>query len=308
MSRVVVFGSANVDLVVQVDRRPQGGETLLGSDVVKHPGGKGANQAAAAARSGSEVVFLGAVGADDHGSFLRQSLANVGVDTDGLAASDRPTGTAMILVTPDGENSIVVSPGANFGIDVSNAEDAARQWHRADVLVLNLEIPLQTVEYLAQEAAAEGIRVLLNAAPAYPLAPELFHACDPLVVNEHEARTVLGEAAGTADTAQELAAGLLQAGARSVVITLGAQGAVMATATGSGVIPAYDVPAVDTTGAGDAFVGATAALLADGRSLQVAVEYATAMSALAVQRPGAQSSYANREDVEAFVAARRPQG
>ncbi|MDL9978434.1 ribokinase [Microbacterium candidum] len=299
VSNVMVLGSANADLVVEVPRRPSGGETLLGSDLHLFPGGKGANQAAAAARAGAATRFLGCVGRDAHADFLLQNLADAGVEVDGVRRGERPTGTAMILLTPDGENSIVVSPGANYSIDVAMAEELAPAWLAADVLVLNLEVPLETVVHVVGRAAAEGVRVLLNAAPAAHLDPVVLQACDPLVVNEYEARIVLGS--DREATFEELAADLLAAGARSVVITLGAAGAVVGDADGVEVVPAHRVEVVDTTGAGDAFVGATACELARGANLRDAVRFATAMSAIAVTSKGAQSSYPDRDAVEAFI-------
>jgi ribokinase len=299
---VVVLGSANADLVVEVERRPAGGETLSGSDLHVFAGGKGANQAAASARAGAETRLLGCVGDDGNGAFLRARLGEAGVILDDLRSGERPTGTAMILLTPDGENSIVVSPGANAAVDIEMADALAGTWADAGVLVLGLEIPASTVSYVAPRAEAAGVRVLLNAAPAAELSDETVAVCDPLVVNEHEARIVLGAAAGADDSFAALAEGLRARGARSVVITLGAAGALVADADGTEVVPAYSVDVVDTTGAGDAFVGALACELARGVDLRQAVRFATAMSAVAVQGKGAQSSYRDRADVEAFIA------
>ena len=305
MTDVVVLGSANADLVVHVDRRPGGGETLLGGDLQVFPGGKGANQAAAAARSGSQVTFLGALGRDGNADFLRQSLAEAGVDTSHVLTVDRPTGTAMVLLTPDGENSIVVSPGANMTIDVAAAESVSEFWLSAEVLVLNLEIPLTAVAHVIERADAAGVRVLLNAAPAQSFDPTTLARCNPLVVNEYEARVVLNDASIPADASFEfLAERLLAVGVPTLVITLGAEGALVADGSGIRRVAAYRVDAVDTTGAGDAFVGAMAAELSRGVDLDQAVAFATAMSAVAVQRLGAQSSYADRAEVEQFIAER----
>ena len=302
MNEVAVVGSANVDIVVEVPRRPLAGETLLGSDLHVYSGGKGANQAAAAARSGAVTRFVACVGRDGHADFVREQLANAGVDVGGVRSVDRPTGTALILLTPDGENSIVVSPGANHAMDSATADAAASIWSAADVLVMNLETPLPTVEHVAARAAAGGVRVLLNAAPAQRLERGLLAVCDPLVVNEHEARLLL-EDHGHRSFA-ELAQELLAAGARSIVITLGAGGCLVADGDGIESVLAYDVHAVDTTGAGDAFVGATACELARGSSLIGAVRFATAVSAISVQSMGAQSSFPDRSAVEAFLADR----
>lgn len=339
-ARVAVVGSANADLVVDVPRRPGGGETLLGGDLALLPGGKGANQAAAAARCGADVSFVACVGTDANGGFLLSELAAAGVNVEHVRRVDRPTGTAIIFLTPDGENSIVVSPGANQALDVAAVEAAgtggtaagtagtgagaaagsgARTgsvWREARVVVLSLEIPLDTALHVAAEARSAGARVVLNAAPSVQLDGSVLEQCDPLIVNEHEALEVLG--AGLDDPDAEnfglLAERLLESGARSVVVTLGSEGAIIAERAGTDpvsgpiaspvltTVPAYRVRAVDTTGAGDAFVGAVAGELAAGRSLADAVRFATAVSAVSVQRVGAQSSYANRDEVEAFIA------
>jgi ribokinase len=302
VNEVAVLGSANVDMVVEVPRRPLAGETLLGSDVHVYSGGKGANQAAAAARSGATTRFIACVGRDSHGEFVREQLAHAGVDVGGVQSVDRPTGTALILLTPDGENSIVVSPGANHAMDAATADATASIWSSADVLVLNLESPLPTVEHAAVSAAARGVRVLLNAAPAQPLAARVLAVCDPLVVNEHEARLLLED--DGARSFAELAEAFLAGGVRSVVITLGAGGCIVADSDDVEQVAAYDVQAVDTTGAGDAFVGATACELARGSSLIAAVRFATAMAAISVQGMGAQSSFPERSTVEALLRGR----
>ncbi|MFH8252570.1 ribokinase [Microbacterium sp. B2969] len=302
MNRVAVLGSANADLVVEVPRRPAGGETLLGSDLHVFAGGKGANQAAAAARSGASTSFHACVGRDENGEVVRSRLVEAGVAVEGIVTVDRPTGTALILVTPDGENSIVVSPGANQALDVGHAEATADQWSNADVLVLNLETPRETVERVAAMAAERGVRVLLNAAPAEQVSSVTLAVCDPLVVNEHEARALL-EDDGNSSFAR-LAERFLDLGVRSVVITLGAAGALYGDRNGIDTVPSFRVPVVDTTGAGDAFVGATACELAAGTPLRDAVAFASAVAALSVQRMGAQSSYPDRRQVEAWLAER----
>ncbi|WP_416444095.1 ribokinase [Leucobacter sp. HNU] len=309
MTDVAVVGSANADLVVEVPRRPGGGETLIGGELRTLPGGKGANQAAAAARSGAATAFVGCVGDDGNGAFLRSRLSEAGADVSALASVDAATGTAIILLTPDGENSIVVSPGANHAFDLDAAARVSAVWEGAPVVVLSLEIPHETAFHVASAASTAGSRVLLNAAPSVRVGREVLQHCDPLVVNEHEALEVLGASSDDpdADDYPRLAQRLLAAGARSVVVTLGSEGALVAEGSAEApeieAVPAYRVSAVDTTGAGDAFVGATAAELARGRSLREAVRFATAVSAVAVQRVGAQSSYADRAEVEEFIAS-----
>ena len=324
--QVVVVGSANADLVLDIDHRPAPGETVIGSDVVTTPGGKGANQAVAAGKIGGAVAFVGCVGDDDHGALLRESLSSAGVDLTDLRTVDAPTGTATIMVTPDGENSIIVSPGANRHVTPAMLEETRSSWGAAPVVVLQLEIPLESVALVA--AGATG-RVVVNAAPAARLAPEVLVAADPLVVNESEAAFLLGDAGATADLADDARAAtnladdagataraLLRLGPRSVVLTLGAAGAVVAVARqadearpgnedrtaddGAGVarVPALRVEAVDTTGAGDSFVGALAVELAAGASLERAVQLATQVAAVAVTRRGAQTSFPTLEELE----------
>ncbi|PFG39607.1 ribokinase [Georgenia soli] len=311
--QVVVVGSANADLVLDIDHRPAPGETIIGSDVVTTPGGKGANQAVAAGKMGGSVAFVGCVGDDDHGALLRDSLASAGVDLTQLRTVEAPTGTATIMVTPDGENSIIVSPGANRHVTPAVLEEARSSWATAPVVVLQLEIPLESVELVATQAAG---RVVLNAAPAAPLPARVLAAADPLVVNESEAAFLLQDAGGESrpgqppggqngerDDAARTAQALLGLGPRSVVLTLGSAGAVVAEAQeddgGADVahVPAVRVEAVDTTGAGDSFVGALAVELAAGAGLAQAVGLATRVAAVAVTRRGAQTSFPTLEEV-----------
>jgi ribokinase len=274
---IVVLGSANADLVVGVDRRPGPGETVLGSDTTVLPGGKGANAAVAAGRLGARVAFLGAVGRDVYGDLLVDSMTSAGVDVALVRRAERPTGIAYITVTPDGENSIVVSPGANASLTVDDVHLGA-----ARVLAASLEVPVPVVEHAVAMAAASGARAVVNLAPAARLSPAALSTVDPLVVNEHEA----GWLAGSTDPRR-----LLDLGPRSVVITLGARGAVLADGTGVHEIPAPSVKPVDTTGAGDAFTGALAVGLASGQDLVRAAELAVRVAAVSVTRRGAQPSY-----------------
>ena len=292
MGTIAVIGSANADLVVQVDRRPTGGETVLGSDLVITPGGKGANQAVAASLSGGDVRFVGCVGADPYGELLRDSLAGAGVDVSGLGDVSSATGCALIFVTPDGENSLVVAPGANRAVTPGYLRDREREWMAADLVVVQLEIPMDAVALAAAECRSRGTRFLLNAAPAAVLPAGVLEGCDPLVVNESEAMILLGDPQVACSDPESAARRLMGLGPRSVVITLGASGA-LAMGT-DGTIhrePGRTVEAVDTTGAGDAFCGALATALAAGRTLAEGLVTATDVAALSVQRPGAQSSY-----------------
>jgi ribokinase len=282
---VLVLGSANADLVVEVRRRPAGGETVLGGDTVVMPGGKGANTAVAAARLGASVALLGATGSDQYGELLRTSLRDSGVGTDLVRTSERPTGIAHITVTPDGENSIVVSPGANGEITTDDVD--AVPLHGVKVLVANLEVPVPVVEHGIAAAAAAGVRPVLNLSPVAPVAAATLALLDPLVVNEHEARSL----------APGSFAALLDLGPRSAVVTLGARGAAVVTRDGVTEVAAPSVDAVDTTGAGDAFAGALAARLAAGDDLVAAAGFAVRVAATSVTRHGAQPSYPVTEEV-----------
>lgn len=292
---VVVVGSANVDLMVTVERRPDAGETVSGSDLVRHAGGKGANQAAAAARLGARTALLGRVGEDTDGEFVLAALREAGVDTNLVRVDQTATGTALILVDTDGDNSIVVSAGANARVDVPQVEAAAAVLRTAAVVVAQLEISMASVS-AAAELLGASTRLILNPSPARSLPAALLLRCDPLVVNEHEARIVLGD--GAPDEPSDQVRALLDRGARSVVITLGGRGCVagqQSTVGGAAEVirlPGHDVRVVDTTGAGDAFTGALAAWLATGGSLRDAVDFATRAGALAVQHEGAQPAYA----------------
>ncbi|WP_326769083.1 ribokinase [Streptomyces sp. NBC_01591] len=295
---LLVVGSANADLVVGVQRRPVPGETVLGSDLAVHPGGKGGNQAVAAARLGARTALLARVGDDAHGRLLLESQREAGVDTTGVLVGGAPTGVALITVDPSGDNSIVVSPGANARLTPEDIRAAGPLFGAARVVSVQLEIPLETVAEVAG-AMSPGTRLVLNPSPPAPLPDHVLAACDPLVVNEHEARYMLGEAAGT--TPQEWARALLGLGPRSVVVTLGAAGALVADGrTGDVVpVPSLRVEAVDTTGAGDAFTAALAWRLGLGEELTDAAAFAVRVGAAAVTRQGAQASFPTADEVPA---------
>lgn len=300
---VCVVGSVNLDHVVLAPRIPGPGETVLGTDVAEHPGGKGSNQAIGAGRSGAETVFVGAMGDDAAATRLLAELRGAGVDTR-VRTVEAPTGTAWITVADDGENVIIVVPGANATItELTDAERALVAGSR--VLLMQQEIP-ESAMLEAAAARAEGALVLLNAAPTREVSPQLMARVDVLIVNEHEA----ADLHGAAGAPPELASALLER-VPAVVLTLGAEGALIAVRDQEPVaIPAHRVQAVDTTGAGDAFCGALAAELDRSATssdllerLVEAARFATSVSALAVQRPGAASGIPYREEVlKAFPA------
>ncbi|RIQ12672.1 ribokinase [Jiangella rhizosphaerae] len=291
---ITVLGSANMDLVVTVDRAPGRGETVTGRTFTTVPGGKGANQALAAARAGGEVAFVGAVGDDEFGRGITSLLAGDGVDVSGLAVSDQPTGTAHITVDATGDNSIVVVPGANGTVtSLTDAHRAAID--AAEIVLLQLELPLGLVAEAARYARSRGVRVMLTPAPAVPLPPELLTAVDVLVPNEHEAALL----AGVADPVA--AARSLAAGGGDVVVTLGGRGALRVAAGAETAVPAFAVEAVDTTAAGDTFAGVLAVGLAAGLDWDDALRRASAAAALSVRRPGASSSMPDRAEIDAFL-------
>ena len=298
--KLLIVGSLNMDLVVPVARHPKPGETIIGGDLQHFHGGKGANQAVAAARLGGRVRMVGRVGADAYGAELKRGLEAEGIATADVAEIKAPTGVALISVSEDGQNAIIVSPGANARLWPEDLSPT--QFANAKVVVLQLETPLETVQRAAELGREAGARVLLNAAPARELPDELLGALDVLVVNEFEAAQVAGE---EEPESMEEALSLARQLARRVpvvVVTLGARGLVWAGAEGEGYLPAFEVQAVDTTAAGDAFVGGLAAALAAGERFAAALKYGSAAGALAATRPGAQPSLPRKDEVENRLA------
>ena len=301
LAEVFVVGSINQDFVLQVERRPEPGETVTDAELALFPGGKGANQAIAAARLEAEVAILGRVGEDTFGAGLVKNLRDNNVDTSHVEAiRETPTGSAFITVTPDGENAIVVSPGANRRFGADEVEAAAGELREARVLVAQLEVQVEAVEAAAHIVSSNGGRFLFNTAPPRDVSEELLQLCDPLVVNQHEAAFLLGD---DIRNPEETARKLLDLGPSSVVVTLGAAGVVLAAGDSTRRFSAPEVEAVDTTGAGDAFVGALAAKLAADTPLEEAVPYAVLAGAFAVTRSGAQGSLPSPDDVEKLSGA-----
>ncbi|WP_053853140.1 ribokinase [Streptomyces sp. NRRL B-24085] len=293
MTHIAVLGSTNMDLVAYVEKAPRRGETVTGREFRTIPGGKGANQAIAAARAGATVSMIGAVGNDGFGTRLRSTLEHSGVTTDHLRTIDGPSGTAHIVVDDEGGNAIVVIPGANGTVDHLAPGDEGLI-ASADALLLQLEIPLAAVLAGAQTARAHGVRTILTPAPVQPLPPELLDATDLLVPNEHEAATLTGHADPFA-----AGAALLDRVPR-VVITLGEAGSLYLTRDAEPlVVPAPRVTAVDSTGAGDTYVGTLAVALGEERPIREAMAWAAAAAALSVQREGASASMPYRSEIEA---------
>ncbi len=319
-AHVTVLGSINMDLVVYTDRLPSSGETVLGTSFQTFPGGKGANQAVAAARMGARVAMLARVGDDAFGGQLMTNLRANWVDADWVKRTDTASGTALITVDREGRNTIVVVPGANGEVlpaDLDSWQDALTA---ADVLMMQLEIPLETVLEAARRAMAAGAVVVLNPSPARPLPEELLSLVDVLVMNEPETALISGMGAATQDQIEQAASALLERGVGWVVVTLGEEGALAVSRAGTILSPGFKVKVVDTVAAGDAFTGALAAALAEGVSkvkpagraaLQEALEgrrdilrIANAAGALAVTVRGAQPSLPTRAQVDDFLRSR----
>lgn len=293
MSRVVVVGSINVDLVVAADRLPRPGETVLGGRFARHYGGKGANQAVAAARAGASVVMVGAVGSDPDGEASLAALAADGIDVSRVRRVDVPTGVAIIAVAADGENQIVVASGANAEVTPADAALDGLS-HGGGVLLTCLEVPMPSVVAAVAAARRIGLQAVVNPAPARPLPPELLAMGPILTPNRDE----LLAATGATDLEAALRS-LADAGATTVAVTLGSGGALLATDRRRVNVPGLPVDVVDATGAGDTFSGVLAAWLAGGQPVEEAVRAANAAAALSVTQPGARGGMPSRARIEA---------
>jgi ribokinase len=294
---VVVFGSINMDMVTRVVRLPRPGETVAGEDFTTAPGGKGANQAVAAARLGAATRMVGRVGNDLFGTTLCQNLAVNGVDTSAVAVTPGPSGVAAISVDRSGENTIVVVPGANGAVSVADADRLSELLDGARVLMLQFEVPLAAVTAAARVARARGVMVILDPAPAYELPEGLYPLVDLITPNTTEAAILVGFAL-TDDAAIERAGKILQERTGgTAIIKLGARGAFAATPDQTRWFPAFPVTAVDTVAAGDAFNGGLAAALSAGLPLEQAIRWGLAAGAIAVTRPGAQAAMPTRAEL-----------
>ena len=299
MANIIVIGSLNADLVVRAPRFPAPGETISGEDLAIIPGGKGANQAVAAARQGASVAMTGRVGNDSFGPALTQNLQKNNVDTVHVLSNESATGTAIIVVDSSGQNSIVLSPGANGKVTPDDVD--AVPFQDAKMLLLQLEIPLETVVHAASLARQNGLRVILNPAPAQSIPDSLLADVDILVPNESELQLLSGQPVKDTDTAKSAAQTLLEKGVKTVIVTLGANGALLVTDKQAMHIPSFKVDVVDTTAAGDAFIGGLAAALLDGKPLEEAVRYGNASGALAATRFGAQPSLPTQDEVDQLL-------
>ncbi len=301
-ARIVVVGSLNMDLVTRAERIPQPGETILGGDLQTFPGGKGANQAVAARRIGAQVAMIGRVGQDAFAAPLLQALGNAGVDSSHvLQDPSAATGVAIIVVDQKGQNSIVVCSGANAHLSPQDIRSAESTIAGADALLLQLESPLETVREAAEIARDHGVRVILNPAPARPLPEALLRNVDVLVPNESEASLLTGLPVKDIPQVEAAAARLHEMGAEAVVVTLGERGALYLYKGESHRVPAFEVTPVDTTAAGDAFMGGFAVALAEGKPFAEAVRWGNAAGALATTKMGAQPSLPERGAVENLI-------
>lgn len=300
-AKVVVVGSLNMDLVTRAERLPRAGETLVGQSFATVSGGKGANQAVAAARLGAEVSMVGCVGDDAYGEQLRSALLAEQIDCQAVTAVAGSSGVALIVVDDSSQNAIVIVAGGNGQLtpEVVGGFDPVLQ--AADVIICQLEVPLATVEHTLKRGRALGKTVILNPAPASgPLPADWYSSIDYLIPNESEAAALSGLPVDSLASAEAAASQLLAAGAGKVIITLGPQGSLFASGTGFEHFPAPRVKAVDTTAAGDTFVGGFAAALAAGKSEAEAIRFGQVAAALSVTRSGAQPSIPTLFDVQAF--------
>ena len=303
--RISIVGSANKDLIVKVNRIPEIGETAIGEGLEIKPGGKGANQAVAAAMLGAKASFIGRVGEDAFGERLLRAMEERGVDTAHLRKDEGThTGVALIIVDAEGRNIIAVAPGANARCHEKDVNRAAEVLRSSHVLLLQLEIPLEVVEYAVKMAREGDVDVILNPAPARELPKALLENVQVLVPNEKEVELLSGMLVRDIESAKKAAARVVLMGVEKVIVTLGAEGAVLATENKAVHVPGVPVRAVDTTGAGDAFCGALAVALSSGKDLVEAITYANSAGALATTRVGAQEALPTTEELREFMKER----
>jgi ribokinase len=304
MKKIVVVGSSNTDLIIQVPEIPRPGETLLGGEFKTFPGGKGANQAVAAARAGGEVVFIAAVGDDAYGAEAIKGYQLDGINTENIKiCKGVPSGVAMITIADSGENAITVAPGANAQLKPADLEEAEEPFQEAGFMLIQLETPLETVQKAVELCSELNTRVILNPAPAAILSDDILRHVTIITPNETEAESLTGIVVTDEQSAEEAAGVLHKRGIETVIITLGSRGAFLSDARGNirKLIPGFSVQAIDTTAAGDVFNGQLAVSLAEGKELERAVLEAHGAAAISVQKLGAQSSIPRREETCYFI-------
>ena len=300
-NRVVVVGSLNQDLVVNLDRMPNSGETVFGHSLERHAGGKGLNQAVAAARLGAPVTMVGSISSDSAGDFLQRVVEDESIDATGISRVDGLAGTAVIEVERSGANRIIVIPGANATVNADQVRAALEAIPDIAVVLTQGEVPADAVMAAMEVGRARGARTILNPSPVQDYPDELYALVDIAIPNEHEIELITGMKTSTSVDATAAARKLAERGVGTVIVTRGAHGSVWATLTRSGSAGAFTVQPVDTVAAGDAFCGVIAASLAEGRSLSEALRWGSAAGALAATREGAVPSLPTREEVEELV-------
>jgi len=301
---ILVVGSSNTDMIVTMGRIPRPGETILGGKFVTAAGGKCANQAVGAARAGGRVTFVARLGSDMFGEQALAGFVRDDINVDHVLRDyNSPSGVALIFVGKDGENSIAVASGANARLSIADVRKASKAIASASVLVMQLETPLATVQAAAEIAARNGVRVILNPAPAQPLPGKLLKLVSIITPNETEAELLTGIKVRRVSDMTKAAANLRRRGVKTVIITLGAGGAFVADASGAQLVAGFPVKAVDTTAAGDIFNGALAVALGENQPLPQAVRFANAAAALSVTRLGAQPSAPRRQEIDKFLKA-----
>lgn len=300
MKNICVIGSLNMDLVVNVDTMPKPGQTIIGSNFKEVPGGKGANQAVAMARLNGNVSMIGKVGEDGFGQTLINSLKNDKVDTTYIKTTNGATGVALITVDKNAQNSIVVSPGANFEVKEEDIDNNIKAIENSDIVVLQLETPLNTIKYALNKAKELNKYTILNPAPAVKLDDEIIKNVDLLTPNETELEIISGVSIETEEDIQKAAQIMIEKGVKELIVTLGSKGSLYINKEKSMFKKAYKVEAVDTTAAGDSYTGALAVALSQDKSIEDAMDFASKVGALSVLKEGAQSSLPTLEDVENF--------
>lgn len=296
--KIIVIGSTNMDMVVKTSHIPAHGETVLGGSFFMNPGGKGANQAVAVARLGGEVIFISKMGNDVFGKQSFQLFDEEGIDTRYILSDDElPSGVAMITVDQAGENSIVVAPGANANLFPVDLDAALAEIKEASIVLMQLEIPIETVQFVVQYASAKGVKVILNPAPSTQLSAELLAHIDIITPNKTEASMLSGLEVTDLHTAKSAARLIYEMGVKQVVITMGSLGAVVYSNEQFHLVPAEEVETVDSTAAGDVFNGALAVSLSEGKELVDAVRFACEAATISVRRLGAQSSIPYRNEL-----------
>ncbi len=308
-NKLLVVGSMNMDIVQKVQAFPLPGETIHGGETAFYPGGKGANQAVAAARAGGDCAMVGAVGSDPFADTLIGGLEEQGVQAGLVRKKSGASGIAIITVNGEGENTIVLSPGANGLLSANDALSALPDWSGVYAVLLQNEIPPETTDEVIRAAAAAGVRVYLNPAPARELSNELMAFIDTLIVNETEAAAVSGMRVTDSDSAKKAAERLALMGAGTVIVTLGDKGCICRDGNGGMLeVPAFRASPVDTTAAGDTFIGAYAAAMSRGSGTRESLVFASAAAALAVGKAGAQASIPSEEEIVAFIGLAKTNG